>query len=109
MTYLKNLSLKDRGNRSGGSSGSGPSMIRVGLQDIRDTDKKGRWWLTGAAWVGNIGHHDERTTSAAGKGDSQSTAHEDKLMKLARAQRMNTDIRRSVFCVIMGSDDYLEA
>ena len=28
----------------------------------------------------------------------------DELLKLAAAQRMNTDIRRKIFCVIMGSE-----
>jgi hypothetical protein len=27
-----------------------------------------------------------------------------KILELAKAQRMNTDVRRAVFCVIMGSD-----
>jgi len=30
------------------------------------------------------------------------------LLELARSQRMNTDLRRSIFCVIAGSTDYLE-
>jgi len=31
------------------------------------------------------------------------------LLKLAAAQRMNTDIRRKVFCALMGAEDYLDA
>jgi nucleolar MIF4G domain-containing protein 1 len=31
------------------------------------------------------------------------------LLKLAAAQRMNTDIRRKVFCAVMGAEDYLDA
>ena len=31
------------------------------------------------------------------------------LLKLAVAQRMNTDIRRKVFCAVMGADDYLDS
>ena len=34
---------------------------------------------------------------------------ESKLLKLARKQGMNTDIRRSIFVVLMSSDDYVDA
>lgn len=32
-----------------------------------------------------------------------------KVLDLARKQRMNTEIRRNIFCVIMTSEDYLDA
>lgn len=31
------------------------------------------------------------------------------LLKLATGLRMSTDVRRAIFCVIMGSEDYLDA
>lgn len=31
------------------------------------------------------------------------------LLQLAAQQRMNTDVRRTVFCIIMGSDDHVDA
>ncbi len=31
------------------------------------------------------------------------------MLDLARKQRMNTDIRRNIFCVLMSSEDYLDA
>ena len=31
------------------------------------------------------------------------------LLKLAAAQRMSTDSRRAAFCIIMGSEDYVDA
>lgn len=31
------------------------------------------------------------------------------LLQLAAHQRMNTDVRRAVFCIIMGSEDYMDA
>lgn len=30
-------------------------------------------------------------------------------MELARKLRMNTDIRRSIFCVLMTSEDFMDA
>lgn len=32
-----------------------------------------------------------------------------KVLELAREQRMNTDVRRNIFCIIMTSEDYLDA
>lgn len=32
-----------------------------------------------------------------------------KVLELARKQRMNTEIRRNIFCVLMTSEDYLDA
>lgn len=32
-----------------------------------------------------------------------------KVLELARKQRMNTEVRRNIFCVIMTSEDYLDA
>jgi hypothetical protein len=32
-----------------------------------------------------------------------------KMLELARKQRMNTDIRRNIFCTIMMSEDFLDA
>lgn len=32
-----------------------------------------------------------------------------KMLQLAAAQRMNTDARRAIFCVIMSGEDYIDA
>lgn len=32
-----------------------------------------------------------------------------KLVQLAAAQRMNTDLRRAIFCIIMSGEDYMDA
>lgn len=32
-----------------------------------------------------------------------------KILELAHKQRMNTDIRKNIFCVLMSSEDYLDA
>jgi len=39
-------------------------------------------------------------------GPSQFSA---KVLEMARKQRMNTDVRRNIFCVVMTSEDYLDA
>jgi len=86
--------------------------LRIGLKDIRDSNKKGKWWLVGASWSGN---------AAEGNGDVQkdeplaraAPVVEDSgmsdLVQLAREQRMNTDIRRAIFLTIMSACDYEDA
>lgn len=32
-----------------------------------------------------------------------------KMLQLAAAQRMNTDTRRAIFCIIMSGEDYIDA
>ncbi|KAF9223784.1 ARM repeat-containing protein [Gyrodon lividus] len=83
--------------------------LRVSLDDLRSAETKGKWWLVGAAWGGDPlvdQQHDASTkrTEAAVEDTSKTT-----LVKLARQQGMNTDIRRSIFVVLMSSDDYLDA
>ena len=74
--------------------------LRATLEDLRSAQKRGKWWLVGAAWSGDpLAENMEnpmRTTSVADQ--------ENRLLKLARKQGMNTDIRRSIFVVLMSSE-----
>ncbi|XP_073437697.1 nucleolar MIF4G domain-containing protein 1 [Dendrobates tinctorius] len=81
------------------------TRLRVSLENILEADKIGRWWIVGSSWSGApmIGQSTVKTSApAVGKVSA-------KIMDLARKQRMNTDIRRNIFCVIMTSEDYLDA
>ncbi|KAG2128063.1 hypothetical protein BD769DRAFT_1667627 [Suillus cothurnatus] len=83
--------------------------LRVSLEDLHSAESKGKWWLIGAAWGGDPLADQPREVpqhSGEPETDDVSTAA---LLKLARKQGMNTDIRRSVFVVLMSSDDYLDA
>ncbi|KAJ2854312.1 suppressor of glycerol defect, partial [Coemansia erecta] len=95
--------------------------INIGLQDIREIETKGKWWLVGASWVGN------QHTAGDGIGSSRSDASKvtasdmqgtranegnqemERLLQLARSQHMNTDVRRSIFVTLLSSDDYADA
>ncbi|KAF7312428.1 MIF4G/MA4-domain-containing protein [Mycena indigotica] len=80
--------------------------LRVSLQDLHSAERKGKWWLVGAAWGG-----DPLVEAAAAKEPARAREElgDNALLKLARKQGMNTDIRRSVFVVLMSSDDYVDA
>lgn len=77
--------------------------LRVSLQDLHTAGTKGKWWLVGAAWGGDplVDHQAEAPEQRV---LSTTEAVESKLLKLARKQGMNTDVRRSIFVVLMSSD-----
>ncbi|KAL6005147.1 hypothetical protein ACLOJK_005709 [Asimina triloba] len=70
---------------------------------LLDPDKKGQWWLSGDA--SSTG---DSFQEVAIKIDLEALEAQ-KLLQLAAAQRMNTDARRAIFCVIMSGEDYLDA
>ncbi|KAI9735989.1 MAG: suppressor of glycerol defect [Cirrosporium novae-zelandiae] len=91
--------------------------LRIGLTDIRNSDKRGKWWLVGASWKGNdsqtsTGENAEIFQSKVNTSDSEDGFLEGStmdLLRLAKEQRMNTDVRRSIFISIMSAQDYQDA
>ncbi|XP_071812226.1 nucleolar MIF4G domain-containing protein 1-like isoform X2 [Apostichopus japonicus] len=88
---------------------SSESNLRIPLDDLLAVDQKGRWWIVGSAWTGRGPNRPEEKTAGS---DStipavqmdQSTSV--KIMELSRQQRMNTDLRRSIFGLVMTAEDY---
>jgi nucleolar MIF4G domain-containing protein 1 len=77
--------------------------LRVSLDDLRSAETRGKWWLVGAAWSGDpLVERQENSRHALTSQDDD--AAENALLKLAKKQGMNTDIRRSIFVVLMSSD-----
>lgn len=58
----------------------------------------GRWWVVGSAWAGrgNDACDDVKNLSE--------TKEDNKLLTLAKKQRMNTELRKRIFCVVMSSE-----
>ena len=90
--------------------------LGVSLKDLRETDKRGKWWLVGASFkidesVPNEQEHLGRDTAEyLGVGSTDVVVNNDtNLARLARQLGMNTDVRRSIFVTIMSSDDYATA
>ncbi|XP_065587602.1 nucleolar MIF4G domain-containing protein 1 [Cyrtonyx montezumae] len=88
------------------SSGGKETQLRVSLESLLNADRVGRWWIVGSSWSGApmISNTDSKTQQKLHIGKVSS-----KIMELARKQRMNTDIRRSIFCVLMTSEDFMDA
>eukprot|EP01104_Vermistella_antarctica_P016818 TRINITY_DN581_c0_g1_i2.p1 TRINITY_DN581_c0_g1~~TRINITY_DN581_c0_g1_i2.p1 ORF type:complete len:862 (-),score=229.15 TRINITY_DN581_c0_g1_i2:42-2600(-) len=106
-------------------------QLRISWADLISPEKKGRWWLVGAAYAGaassfsndSVGattksgafHGDvdgaetDGSSSSSSKTKKALSGFDDQLLKLARKHHMNTDGRRAIFCILMTSDDYLDA
>lgn len=91
----------------------GNFLLQLGAEEIQlrglkwskllDPDKKGQWWLSG-----DCRPIEHSVTEIAEKIDSEALEAQ-KLLQLASAQRMNTEARRAIFCVIMSGEDYMDA
>ncbi|XP_041670481.1 nucleolar MIF4G domain-containing protein 1 isoform X2 [Cheilinus undulatus] len=92
-------------NRSAGGS---DMKLRVSLENLLAAEQVGRWWIVGSSWSGApmISKEQGNETSKPCSAEGQFSA---KVLDLARKQRMNTEVRRNIFCVIMTSEDYLDA
>lgn len=122
ITDLKNNRQKKNGSQIalettqrmkkflGGVSGRGGEPLRVTLDDIRNIETKGKWWLVGAAWRNQGGSNKPASADVDVEAmqDILDTA-EPNWMELAKQQRMNTDIRRAIFVALMSSEDYVDA
>lgn len=80
------------------------SLIR-GLKwsKLLDSNKKGQWWLSG-----DIASATDTVEDVANTIDKE-VLETQKMLQIAAAQRMNTDARRAIFCIIMSAEDYLDA
>ncbi|KAK5653545.1 hypothetical protein OQA88_8804 [Cercophora sp. LCS_1] len=93
--------------------------LRIGLKDIQDSDKKGKWWLVGASWAGPSAGEKKSNgaapTEEEEESDDESMVLDDfsdgapDIAELARQQMMNTDVRRSIFVAITSACDYEDA
>ncbi|XP_029178156.1 nucleolar MIF4G domain-containing protein 1 [Nylanderia fulva] len=84
--------------------GNNVTQFNVTLEDLLEVDERGKWWIVGSAWSGlkDIGKLENTS-------EDKKQKYSDKILELARKQRMNTDVRRDIFCVLMTAEDYLDA
>ncbi|XP_057589589.1 nucleolar MIF4G domain-containing protein 1 isoform X2 [Hippopotamus amphibius kiboko] len=88
-------------------AGSGTdTQLRISWDGVLNAERTGRWWIVGSAWSGApmIDSGQRKTPQEQPAGTVSA-----KVLALARKQRMNTDVRRSVFCTIVTSEDFLDA
>lgn len=86
--------------------------LRIGLADVKNADKRGKWWLIGASWKEQekaIELASARSDEELNGGSEALDGEEADLLALARQHRMNTAVRRAIFIAIMSANDYQDA
>ncbi|XP_046462313.1 nucleolar MIF4G domain-containing protein 1-like [Daphnia pulex] len=94
--------------RSLTKKGDALSKLNITYSELLAANNRGRWWIVGSAWVGQ---GPTATTSQAKQVSSNSDEPEYsvELLEMARKQRMNTEVRRNIFCILMTAEDFVEA
>ena len=70
--------------------------------------RQGLWWLP-AAGEAIVAPASGTGALAAAGGGANAGGPDAQLLRLAAAARMNTDVRRAVFCCVMGAEDATDA
>jgi nucleolar MIF4G domain-containing protein 1 len=113
--------------------------LRFSLAAVRNSDKRGSWWLPGRAAATSVGTgagagpekharahqppHNGRGDALGGSDGDYNANDEDNddeelaegalgtasLLQLAKQQRMNTDVRRAIFVALMSASDCRDA
>ncbi|KAI9653450.1 MAG: suppressor of glycerol defect [Alyxoria varia] len=119
-------------NNSGARTLKAQDPLRVGLAEVRDKEKKGRWWMPGATTrSGAHNNHNSATTTTkasdysnvddndhqesadrtitAGDVEPAADADGDPLQNLSSNHRLNTPTRRAILSILLSSTDHHDA
>ncbi|XP_067122327.1 nucleolar MIF4G domain-containing protein 1 homolog [Centruroides vittatus] len=81
--------------------------LRISYGDLLKADKGGgRWWIVGSAWDDNSDKTDQKQDI---ENPNEPFNYSENLLQKAKAYKMNTNVRKVIFCTIASSEDYLEA
>ena len=79
--------------------------LNVSYTDLINAESRGRWWIVGSAFTGNlVGSERDDAALRTSCDDKKLDQFSDKLLTLAKKMRMNTDIRREIFCLVMSGN-----
>lgn len=83
--------------------------LNITMEDLLRADTVGKWWIVGSAWTGNINEMASAQKSIKTEEISKEQKFSEQLLKLAKQQKMNTEERRNIFCIVMSAADYIDA
>uniref|UniRef100_A0A8C6CZR0 Nucleolar MIF4G domain-containing protein 1 n=1 Tax=Moschus moschiferus TaxID=68415 RepID=A0A8C6CZR0_MOSMO len=94
---VERLQKLQRGLVRSTGAGTDPEL-RVSWDSVLNAERTGRWWIVGSAWSGTpmVDSGPQKALQKPLMGTVSS-----KILELARKQRMNTDVRRAIFCTVM--------
>jgi nucleolar MIF4G domain-containing protein 1 len=82
------------------------NQLNISFKDLISANELGRWWIVGSAWSEQ---QQEQTKTVDQIGGGGGDGYSEAILKLAKQQHMNTDIRRAIFCSIVSAEDYTDA
>ncbi|KAK1431274.1 hypothetical protein QVD17_07730 [Tagetes erecta] len=84
------------------------SILVRGLKwsKLLDPEKKGQWWSSGEMMSFTT---NSNNIEIFAKKMDKGTSETQKMLRLAAGQKMNTDARRAIFCIITSAEDYIDA
>lgn len=65
-------------------------------------DTRGRWWIVGSAW--NVDSNSDLKKNLETNTFKNADCFDQKILNMAKKQRMNTDTRRNIFCILMTAE-----
>ena len=96
-------------------SSKGENSLRVSLEELVDADSKGKWWVVGSAWEGRQAGAPASSVklSQDGADSTPSTSGINdvtmaRIETLATKQRMNTQLRKTIFAILLTAEDYVD-
>lgn len=82
------------------------TTLVITMEDLLNANERGKWWLVGSAWAGTEHIQDDKSFYHQ---KSVSDSHRQKILALAKQQRMNTDDKKNIFYILMSAEDYMDA
>jgi nucleolar MIF4G domain-containing protein 1 len=79
-------------------------LLCVTEQYFVAADEHGRWWVVGSAWTGSLPGKTGKQGPNITMKVQESNVYSQKLLDLARKHRMNTDVRKNIFCILMTAE-----
>jgi nucleolar MIF4G domain-containing protein 1 len=85
------------------------TLLNITYKDLINADELGRWWIVGSAWnlkenQKSEGNEISKSKATESEFMSGGEGFSEKILQLAKAQHMNTDVRRAVFCIIVSAE-----
>ncbi|KAI9555981.1 hypothetical protein GHT06_018539 [Daphnia sinensis] len=113
MTKIPNFDLSHTDHlrkilRSITKKGDALCKLNISYSELLAATNRGRWWIVGSAWMGQ----GPTATTSLVKSEvhnSDEPQYSAELLEMARKQRMNTEVRRNIFCILMTAEDFVEA
>lgn len=83
-------------------------QLNISFKDLINANELGRWWIVGSAWSlkenENIEGNLTKDQMESVNSTQSSGGFSEKILKIAKQQHMNTDIRRAIFCIIISAE-----